>query len=356
MICQKYMFMLMRICCLKLPNDFFRMNEEEQFSSFFYVLRGIAILSVAYAHSLSLDNLILQRISSLIGIIGVPVFLISSGFFFNPSGFICMMKKTIKGIAIPWLIWGTLAYLISVYLGSSAFSFHSGLSYILGNGTWLYFVPVLIHLRCFFYFIESDIYLLLAIAVSLATAIVSYYPPQQYIHYEIITPFQNPLNWCGYFALGILLKRHHLLNLFYRAHVTWIIVCMLSWIVVVWLLVDGSDKINYWHPLAVLFIYLSIPLLLLMATTIRKSRLLYTLGKNSYLLYFLHMQMGIATANIIFSKFIHWQLLVFILKPISVLGITYLLILQLKFFLNIFGWTFITKYIGIVMPSVKRDN
>lgn len=47
------------------------------------MFRGIAIISVAYAHSLSLSDEILQRVGAAIGILGVPIFLFCSGFYFK---------------------------------------------------------------------------------------------------------------------------------------------------------------------------------------------------------------------------------------------------------------------------------
>ena len=184
----------MRICCLRLKNKSTCQNNRDYISRFFYVLRGVAILSVAYAHSISLENVALQRIGMLLGLLGVPLFLLSSGFFFNPTSFTKLVKNTSINIIVPWIIWGTFAYSLSVYLGS-VISLKSYLAYILGNGTWLYFVPVLIILRIVFYFFNSDVCMICFIATSLLFSVLP--PPRQIKGGRLGTPFQIPGEWCG---------------------------------------------------------------------------------------------------------------------------------------------------------------
>lgn len=52
-------------------------------SNFFYTLRGFAICSVVYAHSIDVQNHSLSVLGSLFGLIGVPLFLICSGYYFK---------------------------------------------------------------------------------------------------------------------------------------------------------------------------------------------------------------------------------------------------------------------------------
>lgn len=87
-------------------------------SRFFYMFRGIAIISVAYAHSLSLSDEILQRIGAAIGILGVPIFLFCSGFFFKRQKWCELLKKLLAGIVSPWLLWGTVAVFYFGNIGS----------------------------------------------------------------------------------------------------------------------------------------------------------------------------------------------------------------------------------------------
>lgn len=77
-----------------------RINAD---SGYFYRLRGIAILSVAYAHSLSISSYPLNGITKLLAVIGVPLFLICSGYFLKHSdeGLKEVLSKKIRTIVIP---------------------------------------------------------------------------------------------------------------------------------------------------------------------------------------------------------------------------------------------------------------
>lgn len=77
---------------------------DNSVSKLFYNIRGFAIISVAYAHSLPFSTLFLYDVSSLIGIIGVPCFLIASGYYYRKQEWKDFLSRKIICIVVPWLI------------------------------------------------------------------------------------------------------------------------------------------------------------------------------------------------------------------------------------------------------------
>lgn len=75
--------------------------KSEELLSSFYVMRGLAIISVAYAHSLSLNNDLLQRLGEIMGLFGVPVFLFCSGCWFKYDKTPILYSKLLKNIISP---------------------------------------------------------------------------------------------------------------------------------------------------------------------------------------------------------------------------------------------------------------
>lgn len=117
-----------------------------KFSDTAYIMKGLAILSVIFAHCVY-DDPNIQRGSSIIGTIGVPVFLVLSAIFFDTKeSSRSLIQKKLQRLILPWILWGTVTYIISC-LSNNSPSIFGGIKWIFGNYTWLYFVPVL--LICF---------------------------------------------------------------------------------------------------------------------------------------------------------------------------------------------------------------
>lgn len=309
--------------------------DHQNDSAVFYTLRGFAILSVAYAHSLSLQNEFLSRIAAVLGLVGVPIFMICSGYYYKHSGLNPnFFKNKIRSIVVPWLLWGTFAYVLSLYLNGiadrGAFAMISGwFLYLSGYETWLYYVPVYITIVLFFQIVHpSRLLLILCLIVTcISTTITFYFQPDLGL-----TPFQNPLNWIGFYAIGIALKYlggNRILGsaryLLYSGVLT--LVTASVTVVSVW-------KVCYWHPLSILFEISSFIFLFLISNKVN-SNYLQIIGKNSYVLYFLHMQIGIAVTNRLFVIMqIQSEVIQLFIKPTIVISITMLLVLIINFVLK----------------------
>lgn len=187
-----------------------RINAD---SGYFYRLRGIAILSVAYAHSLSISSYPLNGITKLLAVIGVPLFLICSGYFFKHSdeGLKEVLNKKIRTIVIPWLIWGTLAFVLECCRGTYELSCGQLLRFILGNGTWLYYVPVYLTIYFLYTAVHCDKLDRIVIILFIVSNIITWYSEVS-LFPDYLTCYQNPLNFIGYFAIGQFLKKNSILQ------------------------------------------------------------------------------------------------------------------------------------------------
>ena len=237
-------------------------RDEAIISRFFYALRGLAIISVSYAHSLSLSDKTDQRIGTIIGILGVPLFLFCSGFYFKQDTWKNLWRKLSKTIISPWLLWGTLAFIVSIALKSVNPDPCSFISYILGHGTWLYYVPVYIVVRLLYNiekFGTSLAFIIGTIFLSIISTIVTSVLLNKLVYINgWISPFQNPFNWIGFFSLGIIFNRYNLLTRIseLNGYIKLSLFCMPIFIFIILLI--GTNKVNYWNPLWMVFEYMTI--------------------------------------------------------------------------------------------------
>lgn len=316
--------------------------DKQKESSIFYSLRAYAILSVAYAHSLSLQNVTLSRVGALLGLIGVPVFLICSGYYYKPAQLDkdWFLGKTVNIVA-PWLLWGTFAYALSVYLiGPGGWSFFDYILYLFGHKTWLYYVPVYLVIIFFYQVVHPSLRVLfLSIVIALISNSMTYY----WLPDVWLTPYQNPLNWIGFYAIGILLKRYMggvMKNIYFVLFGMFVAG-------IAFVIVSGDWKVCYWHPLSFVFELFAFGMLLFIAAK-TDGEITQLVGKNSYILYFLHMQYGIAITNRLFSiLYGRLEIVELLFKPIVVIVVSMTLVLIIQYILTHLGLGKYIKYVGI---------
>lgn len=321
---------------------------DKNLSKLFYVIRGLAIISVVYAHSTSVSNHTLQRIGETIGVLGVPLFLFCSGYYFKPCNWKKLSHKLSTSIISPWIVWGTFCFVLYYLLGGTTLEIPSYISFILGHYTWLYYIPIYLIIRVLFNAFNSTKFTIFAIFISFLYILTTfYYPVESDSINNWITPYQNPLSWIGYFGIGILAKRYHLLEKLFHQNI-WIkilvIICFFS--LFCGLVLNGS-KISYWNPMASVINIVALTAIPLIASFIVKAKIFIILGTNSLLIYILHMQLGIGGANTLLRLIHIPDIFYFFLKPFLVLAITLLLILFMKRILDLFKLDDLKKYLGI---------
>ncbi len=276
------------------------------------VYKALAIFCVILAHC-TWQNATVQSVSSLLGTLGVPVFLLVSGFLMNwrekaPS----FWQKKVKTIVVPWLLWGSVTYAVAVVLGSTGFGPEYCLRWILGWNTWLYFVPVLLVSYLLVRICRGSIVLLWAlVALSLITnglTVGGLISPS-----KVLTNYQNPLNWVGFVAVGMLLRCQKLK----KPPALYVFVGIIA--VTVWLAVlyCRAYAPSYWSVPGLAFECLAAVSLFGLAWKISDCAPLRKLGQCTYPIYFLHMQFGLKAGETLFLVLgIDWlEWLVLLLKP-----------------------------------------
>lgn len=185
-------------------------NPKQINSRAFYVIKAFAILCVIFAHCTYKTTPLAQKTTNLIGIIGVPIFLISSGLFFNiKEDAKNFWRKKFKGIVVPWIVFGILTYFISVVTGNP-FGLLNLLLWVVGYGTWLYYVTILLLYYLLFRTIKWDGLPYLMIVVWIVSIILDAFGINPLSN--LIGSFLNIFSRIGFFAIGILLRKSNLLD------------------------------------------------------------------------------------------------------------------------------------------------
>ena len=183
---------------------------DQRISTVITVARAFALISIVCAHiGFSADTpYVIAKLYSAIASIGVVCYLFASGYYYNPQKytFAGLLKNKAITIVLPWVFLGTLSYLYNAIL-SKNLSLLGYFKWIIGNGSFLYFMTVLV--LCFLIFYRTNkIVLFASIIVNLisltltATKIID--PVINALH---ITNYLNILNWVGIFAIGMLVKK-----------------------------------------------------------------------------------------------------------------------------------------------------
>lgn len=325
-------------------------NAEQVVSSLsntFYAYKAMAILFVVMMHCIYSTRPV-SRVAGAFGILGVPIFFFTSGFFFDRrEATKVFWKKKMRSIVIPWLLYGTLLYLFACALNNFSKVELPFLKWIIGNGSWLYYVPVLI--QCFILFRICDnkwfdmvVFLLFILSNVLCVLDII-------DHLPWYTKYQMVFNWCGFFQLGMIARKNILavMTLLNRKPVKAAIVGL--WILSA-IYYFTTDFVGYWSPVALVHELLGIVAFFVIADTcLKKANLLVDIGKNTYVIFFLHMQFGIPTVRRIFTPLglmeNEWVRL--LLQPASIVLSVYAGIKAVQWISKKFGLEKITRIFRI---------
>lgn len=185
----------------------FSMQIDKEKSDLIWRLKGIAIFTVFFAHVPY--NGSCEWINygyNLLGMLGVPAFLVLSGYFDFKSS--TTLNKTAKSLFFPVLIWGLLSYVLAHYLTIK--SIHHQLvdifKWLYGCGSWLYFVPVLFWCKILSHLFSRYTRLLFAFSL-----ISIYMTCEDIVPYnEYFTPYTNPFNFYVYFQIGRVIRQKNI--------------------------------------------------------------------------------------------------------------------------------------------------
>ncbi len=290
----------------------------QQQSNAFYALKALAIAFVVMAH-VGYDNHTVLRISNLLGTIGVPAFFFSSGFFFSSTQEAGVFwRKKWCTIVVPWIFWTLVTYSVSLLIGNESFAIMSAIQWGLGYLTWLYFVPVILVCFAVCRFCSKNYFLVIVIALFVLSNIHTTSIGGG-IYNVYVTVYQNPFNWIGFFALGILIRRYmYLFTEQLRSKYTHA-ACLTIWLVVSAAYVAYAEP-TYWAPCAWAYESLSIAALYIISSHLASFGLLRSIGTCTYPIYFMHMQFGIGTFRKLASAtgIMDYECLLLFLQPIAI--------------------------------------
>lgn len=255
------------------------------------IARVFAIFSVIAAHiSDQCTNTAIGQFWKLIGLIGVITFLMIGGFLYNrfQGDDIVFWKKRVFTLIIPWLICATATYLLSIISGK-IFSTESYFCWILGSGTFYYYIVIYFVLLFIFKWIaRSRLLLYGCITVTVASLVFTSLNVLPYVPY--ITPYLNILNWVGFFAIGVLCRQQWLIVKKMLQGFVWISIPLAIVMAITMLLMDA---ITYFYPISMVFELSASCCLLWAAWFISGTKLgmlVVPIGKWTYFIYLVHMQ------------------------------------------------------------------
>lgn len=325
-------------------------KNELNISRAIYIWRAFGIFSVAFAHC-TYSNLEQQRIAALFGTIGVPIFLMASGYYYNNNlNFLALCYKKIKSIIIPWIFWGGITYGINVITGNSICSFSGYFQWLLGYGTWLYYVPVILCCYICFYRVRNFHTVCIIAGISAIANIFTLCGISDMI--RIITNYQNPLNWFLFFLIGMVIKRYCGNKILLCGWIKWGLFALTG---IIGCFYCNKVFPSYWSLYSIPFELLAATCLLQIALKFpfKMEDALLNIGKQTYILYFTHMQIGIVILNKLFYtlKVSNFSgivgIIIFLIRPVGVIYITFAIVWICKRFLRKFKLFKLAKLAGI---------
>lgn len=261
-------------------------NIDKNYSDGIWSLKGIAILSIFFAHMPILESNVnyfwLERAFSLLGMFGVPVFFFLSGFLFKKGN---VIYRT-KWLLIPLVIWGTLTYSFHCIPSAVDFNIKGLLLWICGSNCYLYFVSVLISIILLFNVSYYPIFWFLVGVLSVFLTDYHYIP-----YTQDWTPYLNPFNFISYFSFGILSRNF---DCVWKLICNRVLVIPLIIILVVFYTYTPVCK-EFWYfnlPsffLCIVFIVLSCNIIINLSD---QSCKVIAIGKISFVIYLSHMQIA----------------------------------------------------------------
>lgn len=186
------------------------MQDNRKKSETIYYIKGLSILSVICAHCnavLNTGSIFAQTCSTLLGNIGtfgvICFFMISGGLFHFTDKKIFFKKKLVH-IVVPWIISATCVFLY-VRLRKPPLTITAWFNFVIGNGSYCYYLTMLMLFYVLFVFVsfmQNEKILILCIAVTVVSLFFCYNLG--------FSPYMNPLNWIGYFAGGMIIRKHEI--------------------------------------------------------------------------------------------------------------------------------------------------
>lgn len=204
-----------------------KMNVDQYESSVLYTVKAIAVLSVISAHcnyvnkDFSTVNRFVSGILQSLGTVGVSIFFLLAGYFFyfSRARADVFFKAKIKSLFLPWVVTGTAVYLY-VTCRKGGISVAGWLSWIIGNGSYLYYMSMLTVMYLLYIKGRDNLlYLVLTILLSVLSRILTY---MGLLHG--INSYLNPANWMIFFSAGLMMARFNVMSALIKHCRKWVFI------------------------------------------------------------------------------------------------------------------------------------
>lgn len=282
---------------------------SEQNSTALYFVKVMAIFASVAAHVSLIDRTtilreIVTRFWDMFSCISVGNFLIVAGILYTRTTGDSkpFWKRKLHNMVVPWLFCGTLTYVYRLLCGIPG-SILEYFYWLLGNGSWLYYVTLHLLMLALFKPLWRCTAALWGCVVLNAVQLIFPFVPSPFGN-----DYLNSANWVGFFALGILLRRQGLR--FSRGFLATAIVVFLVSAGVVY----HQWIYSYFHILNALYSVSAFFLLLTLGRRLARTRLapsICLIGRDTYCIYLLHM----FVLSPIFRHF-PWEELKILLSPV----------------------------------------
>lgn len=272
---------------------------QNNLSNALYIAKAFAVVSIVLAHTSyeSISSDYIKAFLSIYKLIGVYIFFIISGYFYNKDKYKniweLLKDKAVK-IGIPWITFGTIIYGITLFLNNDMkISCIGYINHILGNGTYLYFLTMLMLSYVLMYFIpKKQEYILIAVnIVSILLTSLGVLPQvvnTTKLAFCYFNPYLNVMNWIGVFAIGVLIRRKNFLEIIKTFLKDKVILISISYAILFAILCLFKLNISYWNLLSLIIGVLSFVAVLSISLRLSNINWLVDIGKKSFFIYQIH--------------------------------------------------------------------
>lgn len=290
----------------------------EQDSTALYFVKAMAIFASVAAHVSLIDRTTalkeyVTRFWDMFSCINVGNFLIAAGILYTRTDgdSKAFWKRKFHNMMVPWLFCGSLTYVYRWLCGVPCSLLGYGY-WLLGNGSWLYYVTLHLFMLALFKPLWRYTAALWGCVVLNALQLLFHFVPAPFGN-----DYLNPANWVGFFALGILLRRQGLrFSRGFWAAASAVFLVSAGVVYHRWIY-------SYFHILNALYSVSTFFVLFILGQQLAKTRLTQSIrliGSDTYCIYLLHMFVLLP----IFRHF-PWATLKTLLSP--VLGMCIMLLL-----------------------------
>ena len=223
-----------------------------------YILKFYAICLVALVHSYfkAIDINSLVFVLTKISCVGVFIFFILSGYFFHPKkGF---WKKKLLAIIVPWCICAIIMYGYQCFHHNQIFTAKGVINYFVGNGSFLYFLSMLMACYGLCYFYKKFFWIIFcfmgATVISVFLTSLDILPHSVFSQrwfFTYLNPYLNVFNWIGFFSIGILIQQTDKLGQLFQISRKYWYFLLLLYSLILFISYQYEYGFVYWTSLAI---------------------------------------------------------------------------------------------------------